>query len=33
MYTVSVPISMETVHETSLPRFGQLLLKMGAQRV
>lgn len=33
MYTVSVPISMETVNETSLPRFGQLLLKMGAQRV
>lgn len=33
MYTVSVPISMETLNEQSLPRFGQLLIQMGANRV
>lgn len=33
MYKISVPISMETVDEKSLPRFGELLQKMGAKRV
>ena len=33
MYKISVPISVETIDEQSLPRFGQLLQQMGAQRV
>lgn len=33
MYRISVPISMETVNEESLPRFGELLQAMGAKRV
>lgn len=33
MYTVSVPISMQTVTEQSLPRFGELLAQMDAKRV
>lgn len=33
MYKISVPVSVEAVDEGSLPRLGQLLQQMGAQRV
>ena len=33
MYKISVPIRMETIDGKSLPRFGELLRQMGAERV